>query len=384
MKNICIVRQGFSDDVRVRKEAFALVEKGYDVDLICLKREEEKKFDVINTINVYRIPMKRTREGVLNYISEYIFFLIIAFFKLTFLFIKKRYNCIQVNTLPDFLVFCTIIPKIFGSKIILDLHEPSPELFGTIFGRERKILIAIIKFFEKTSIKFADHAITVSENMYNNHLKKGVPPEKMSVVLNVPNVEFEPNRYNIEKPENEFVIISHGAMLKRYGQDIAIRAIDIVRKTIPQIRFFILGYGDYENALKELANKLELNEHVKFFGYIPYIDMIKMLKRADVGIVPIRRNPYSDLVHTNKMFEYIAMKKPVIITRTKAVEDYFNTCTHPCLSFFESGNEAELASCIVELYNNPGMQREMVINAYKHFESVKWEKVKEKYCSIFD
>ena len=94
-----------------------------------------------------------------------------ATIKLCALYFRNRYDFIQVNTLPDFLVFVTIVPKLFGAKIILDLHEPSPELFRVLFGDNRKLVIHLVKFFEKISIRYADLAITVSEQMKKNYIK---------------------------------------------------------------------------------------------------------------------------------------------------------------------------------------------------------------------
>ena len=150
MKRICIVRHGyFPADIRVRKEALALFDAGNLVDIICLRQDNEKKEEIYKGLHIYRIPVKRRRVGISRYLFEYIFFFFLATFKLCALYLKKRYDFIQVNTLPDFLVFVTIVPKLFGAKIILDLHEPSPELFRVLFGDNKKLLINLVKLFEK-------------------------------------------------------------------------------------------------------------------------------------------------------------------------------------------------------------------------------------------
>jgi len=99
--------------------------------------------------------------------------------------------------------------------------------------------------------------------------------------------------------------------------------------------------------------------------------------------VPVERNAYSDLIHTNKMFEFIAMKRPVVCSRTRAVEDFFGT-DDSCLAYFESGNPKDLARAILTLYKDPKKRETMVENAYKLFESVSWEIAKEHYCDIFE
>ncbi len=387
MKKVCIVRHGYyPEDVRVRKEALALIEKGYKVDVICiLKNPDDKRKGNYKGVNYYRIPLQHHRKGVLRYLFEYGSFFCLASIKLCRLFARNRYDFIQINTLPDFLVFVAIVPKLFGAKVILDLHEPAPELWGAIFGAQRKLLMWIVKSIEQISIRYADRSITVSEEMKSNYIKRGASPSKMSVILNVPNLEF--NLESFHDPtssgkNNKFLLLCHGAMIKRYGQGTAIKAMALIKEKIPNVELNILGYGDYEKELKRLTSHLKLNKYVKFRGFLPFEEMVEMVAISDIGIVPVEKNPYSDLVHTNKMFEYIAMKKPVVISRTRAVEGFFGS-DDSCLKYFTSGNEKDLARCIIELYNKPEKREEMVKNAYDKFELVRWEIVKEDYCSLF-
>ena len=387
MKKICIIRQGyFPVDVRVRKECLALAGRGHQVDVICLQDVNDGKKDCYKGVNVYRLPMKRHRGGIPTYLYEYLSFFCLAGLKLFSLFLKNRYDIIQVNTLPDFLVFATVIPKLLGAKIILDLHEPSPELWGSIFGFHRKLFIKTVQFVEQLSIRYADHAITVSDEMRENYIKRGANPSKLTVILNVPNPEFDTARYEEiyqNKMNNRFLLVCHSTWVKRYGIHVAIKAMSLVKSEIPFAKLTLLGKGEYEPELRRLIRDLDLEDQIDFRGFVPFDEMIKAIGDADVGIVPVEKNPYSDLVHTNKMFEYIAMRKPVIISRTRAVEDFFGR-DDSCLKYFESGDEKDLARCILELYHHPEQREKMVRNAYAKFESVRWEKTKEIYCNLFE
>ncbi len=384
MARVCIVNHS-EGDVRVWKEAKALKGRGYEVDIIGLRGEFENNIEVTDGITIYRLPGIHKRKGLISYLYIYFSFFCLATVKLCSLYFKKKYDFIQINTLPDFLVFVAIIPKYFGAKVILDLHEPTPELFSILFGKNRKLLLYIIKLIEQISIRYCDCAITVSEQMRNNYIKRGASADKIKVILNVPDLELD--QYLDKKGNNDkdhdFSLVCHGAMLKRYGQDVAIKAIRIVKEKIPTIRLNIIGYGDYKSELEKLVSKFELNHNVCFCGFIPFSEMVQIILDSDVGIVPIEKNAYSDLIHTNKMFEYIALNKPVIISRTKAVEDFFGK-NDACLKYFESGNEKDLAKCIIELYHNSEMRDEMVKNASKKFESIRWNITKSDYCGIYE
>ena len=101
MKKVCIVRHGYyPEDVRVRKEALALVEKGYKVDVICiLKNLDDQRQGIYKGVHYYRIPLQHLRKGVSRYLFEYLTFFSLASAKLCRLYIRNRYDYIQVNTL---------------------------------------------------------------------------------------------------------------------------------------------------------------------------------------------------------------------------------------------------------------------------------------------
>jgi glycosyltransferase involved in cell wall biosynthesis len=386
MQKVCIVRHGYyPSDPRLKKEAAALVDKGLHVDVVCLKRPEEKARETIAGVRVYRINIQHLRKGILRYIFEYSAFFCLATFKLCRLYFCNRYDFIQVNTLPDFLVFVSLIPKLFGARVILDLHEPTPELWNSKF-KYNKFMFNTITFFEQISIQYADRAITVSKQMRNNFISRGASPSKISVILNVPDDrEFNPDFFEFKlnrHPDKQFTLITHGAIMKRYGQDLAIEAVALLKEKIPSIRLDILGYGDYVSELKDLVRRLKLENYVHFHGFVPFDKMIAIINNSDIGLVPVEKNDYSVLVHTNKMFEYIAMKKPVIISRIKAVEEFFGA-DDACLKYFKPGDKEDFANCVIELYNNPKTRQKMVENALAKFRSVSWDVTKEEYCSLF-
>lgn len=384
MKKVCIIRHYYYPlELNVRREAETLLEAGFVVDVICSRKKGQKEGENVNGANVFRLPISHKKGGILRYAFEYLGFFILATIKLNLLYLTEKYDVIQVNTMPDFLVFVTAIPKIFGTKVVLHMHEPMSELWETKFGT-KKIITNLIKWVEQRTIKYADSVLTVTQQLKDRFISRGADETKITVIVNVPDErvfksELANNR--TKRNENCFVLISHGTIEERYGLDIAIRAISIARETINNIKYYILGEGEYKNDLIKLVEKLNLQKQVYFFGYLPFSKMIEIIANSNVGVVPIRKNLYSDLIHTNKMFEYIMFNKSVIISRTKAVEDYFNDAS---LMFFEPENEKDLARCILELYQNPAKRKSLVANASKIYEKYRWSKMKKKYLKIYE
>ena len=174
-------------ETRVEREALALRDHGIEVDVICLRYDQEEPTSLEEGVRVYRLPVKRHRgKGMLVQLLEYLTFFALAFLRLTFLHVRKRYDVVQVHNLPDFLVFAALIPKLTGAKIILDLHDLMPEFYAERTQQPMTSLgVRVIQWQERVSCRFADHVITVTQLWRRFLIERGQPPEKVAVVMNV-------------------------------------------------------------------------------------------------------------------------------------------------------------------------------------------------------
>ena len=133
LKGICIIRQApFPEDTRLRKEAETLRDKGWNVTVISAKYKKQSFRENWNKIKIYRLPVPHTRRSMTKMLLEYLAFSALAFVLQTALFLFKRFSVIQVNAMPDFLIFTTIIPRLFKIPIILDMYELMPELYRSL------------------------------------------------------------------------------------------------------------------------------------------------------------------------------------------------------------------------------------------------------------
>ena len=115
-------------ETRVEREALALIEKGFEVDVICLKDEGELSFENVDGVDVYRLPVMRNKGGFIKQFGEYLNFFVRVLFKLISLHSKRKYQVIQVHNLPDFLVFSALYPKIRGCAGWIPLDTRSDSL----------------------------------------------------------------------------------------------------------------------------------------------------------------------------------------------------------------------------------------------------------------
>ncbi|MHC4882029.1 MAG: glycosyltransferase family 4 protein [Planctomycetota bacterium] len=174
--------------------------------------------------------------------------------------------------------------------------------------------------------------------------------------------------------------MTHGMIEERYGQEVIIRALPIVRKSVEKVKLIIAGYGQEEELFK-LVEKFDCSEMVTFAGRVPFSKIRELIAGTTIGIVPLKRSPFSELCQPNKLFEFIACKRPVITSRLTAIEESFDDS---CVVYFEPGDHEELAQCIIELYHSPEKQRRLVENAYQRFEPLSWAQTQKVYLSVID
>jgi len=383
----------FPAELNVLREADTLLRNGYEVSIICLRGEDEKPFEILDGIAIHRMPIGHKRGKILRYLFEYNAFFLLASIKLLWMHIRKPFGFIQVNTMPDYLVFVATIPKLLGARVILHMHEPMPELYGTMFPKSyHKPLISMIRLSEKLSLKFADRALTVTREMRENFGRRGADVNNITVIVNVPDeARFRKEDYlqkidelaakkKEERRAGVFKIITHGAIEFRYGQDTIVEAVAKVRERIPGIEFRLLGNGAYLDNILALAREMKVDDRVKYLGFVSFDDMITELLSADVGVVSMKRNPYSDLVHTNKMYEFMALGQPVIATRLSSVSAYF---PDDSVVYYEAGSADDLADKLHSVFAHPEEVDARVEKATEIYETYRWDRESRKYLGVY-
>ena len=179
-----VLFSNYLTDARPRRAAEILAEHGAEVEVISLRADRsEPREETVNGVRIRRVPLKRRRGGKFNYIYQYAAFTVAAMFLLTMRSFRRRYHLVHAHNMPDFLVFSALFPKMLGARIILDLHDPMPELMLTIFKlRPESFSVRMLKWLEKLSTGFADVVLTVNlaskKNLRRAQLPAGKNPRR--------------------------------------------------------------------------------------------------------------------------------------------------------------------------------------------------------------
>ena len=131
-----VMFSSYPADPRPRRAADALIKSGASVELICLRDEGFRKRELLNGVDVRRVAVEQRRAGKFAYAYQYSAFILISAAILALRSLRRRYDLVYVHNMPDILVLSALIPKALGAKVILDLHDPMPELMTTIFGHD--------------------------------------------------------------------------------------------------------------------------------------------------------------------------------------------------------------------------------------------------------
>src|SRR5688572_8324413 len=115
----CIVRHAYYPDTHVRRDAETLARMGWDVSVVVLTRPGQPRRETLNGVRVYRLPVRHVRGSALRYFWEYIAFLTLAFLTLSALHLRRRLQVVEVDNMPDVLVFSALLPKLTGARILL-------------------------------------------------------------------------------------------------------------------------------------------------------------------------------------------------------------------------------------------------------------------------
>ncbi|MAT97554.1 MAG: glycosyltransferase WbuB [Anaerolineaceae bacterium] len=372
-------------ETRVQREALALIDAGYAVDVICLREPGEGPRVEEDGVQIYRLPVRRHKGyGLFVQLLEYLVFLILASMRVTVLHLRQRYGTVQIHNLPDFLIFAGLVPKLTGARLILDLHDLMPEFFASKFdsGMESRAVRLVI-WQERISCRFADHVITVTESWRQTLIARGVPAYKVSVVMNVADPRiFKRNGKRPSPNGHGFHLIYHGTFAHRYGVDLILRAVERVRPSLPNIHASLLGGGEYRDALVQLAEELDLADHVEISPtLLPANELPPLLQQADAGIVPNRSNIFTDGLLPTKLMEYVAVGTPVIAARTPTITTYFDD---QMVQFFTPNDVDDLTRCILELGQDKARRDALSQNADKFNQQYSWENVAANYVALID
>lgn len=175
----------------------------------------------------------------------------------------------------------------------------------------------------------------------------GVPPRRMAVLpVGVQSLEMLPPPPNNAPPVVQYA----GTYIPFHGVDVILRAAS----RMPEVTFELIGVGQTLPQARELAKNLGL-QNVQFIEqYVPQETLREWQARSTLMLGVFGEAAKTDYVIPNKVFEALALGRPIITAQSQAVSEQFTDGEH--LMLVPPGDDAQLAAAIHDLLANPDKQ----------------------------
>lgn len=360
--NVCMLAYAhYLNDARIKSYVRTLEDQGHRVDIIALRSDGEASVERREAGSIFRIMDKYQGRRSLMYVVSYLAFIVKAAFFLTRRSISGRYDVIHVHNMPNALVFAAAIPKMYGARLILDVHDLMTANYMVKFGiNEKSLVIRGLKLEQWVSAAIVDRVLCADDNQKEYLIEEcGIAESKITVLLNLPNVNLF-KAVNAERKSDSFRVVYHGTIAHRLGIDLILMAAAKAASRVP-LELWVYGAGDYLEEAIELAKRLEIDHAVHFSrSFFPVERIPEIVSGMDVGIIGNRRNLACDkFMLPVKLLEYVYLGVPVIAPRLQVIARYFD---ESMLRFYEPENVEQLADSLVELFHDKP-QRERLSSA---------------------
>jgi glycosyltransferase involved in cell wall biosynthesis len=382
----------FPPDPRVENEAVSLVKAGHEVFLFCLKYADEKTSEIINGIKVKRYTSSQL---------EYKLSALAYTFPLYTFWMQKKINQFIIETniealhIHDIRIAAAVFDtnKKYKLPVVLDLHDNMPEvmkLYPHLQKFPGKYIISPKKWKEKEEefILKADRVISVSPEFIET-LQIRLPSEKEKFVL-VPNTirksfyeDYKVDTTITERYKNKFVVLYLGDTHTRRGLQTAISGVEKLKHKIPNLKLVIVGKNTTDTILKQQVKDLRISDFVDFEGWQNVSLFQSYILSSAICISPLHRNLQHDVAYANKIFQYMSLGKPLLVSdaiaQKRLVERTKSGLVHQEKSVDDFTNQ------LLKLCKDASLRTELGENG-KHFvrNEFSWEQTSKKLLHLYN
>ena len=400
---LMLVENHFPQDTRVKNEAILLTESGYHVSVIALRKKGQVMTEVVNGVQVYRLPrlelFKKTSHGNLSragllflklksslgYLFEYCYFtgacLVVSFY----VFIRRGFDVIHAHNPPDTLFVVALPFKLLGKKFIFDHHDLCPELYRSRYRTGEGFFTRLLRVFEWCSLKLADITIATNESYKQVQMERARrDPRTIFIVRNGPDkLRMSPVQPSSRlKAMNKCILCYVGSLNPQDGVDYLLRSLRYLLHDLKRSDFHcvIMGTGDSLQDLRDLAGTLQLNGCVELTGFVSDEDLQSNLAAADICVDPDPSSPLNDVSTWIKIMEYMAYAKPIVSFDLK--ETRFSA--GDAALYVKPNGEAEFAKTIADLMAQPDLRQKMgSYGRWRVEQKLQWTKVGQNLLTAY-
>lgn len=373
----------FPPDARVENEASTLMEAGHEVILFCI--------DYPGGVNLFGATIEREEVGGVQVVRHSGSRLMYKLSALVYTIPLWRWwitphirRFIEDARLDLLHIHDMVIAEAaleanrqFDLPVVLDLHENRPaimELYKHVNSPAGRWLIDLNRWERKQRelMQRVDHVILVTEEARGEAERSaGIPMERTTSIPNVVRLKtFDPLLAEPEVDDsadssgrlsggaiNPFTLLYIGDTSLRRGTMTALEAVDRARHKIPELQLILVGASSQDDQLKRYVERNRLHDRVTFAGWQPPARLPGYIRSADLCLSPLLRNLHHDTTYANKLFQYMAGGRAVLVSDCTAQAAVVRS--ERCGLIHRAGDAEDLARAIERLYNNPDETKAM-------------------------
>lgn len=369
MNVLMVLDEEFPPDIRVENEAEALIKDGHSVTLACYTRKKLTEKETYKGIDIVRFPITDLLYKLKALSLSVPYYFNFWYKNLNLILQKNRFDVIHIHDLPLIKPGLKLSRK-FNIQLVADYHENRPEImkmYKHVKTFPGNILISLKAWqkYQKEITPEVDKLILVTNEAKDFYVDEyGLKRDKIFVVPNYADVKKSINvkidKSIINKYKNKFALVYFGDTGFRRGTLNIIEAAKALKKN-NKIQFIIIGTSKEQYLLENEVKNHNLN-NVLLTGYLPYEKAASYIAASKAGLCPFLRNIHHDTTYAKKMFQYMAFRKPVIVSdctaQTNVVKKY------RCGAVYKAGNSHELVDRIIQIMNNQ-IYQQLSDNAYQ-------------------
>ncbi len=211
------------------------------------------------------------------------------------------------------------------------------------------------------AVRLVDRVIMATQSNIDHFSEKfGVKKEKYRRIFNGAEDDiFRP--LESVKTEKDFLVSFHGTFIPLHGVEFIVRAAKILESE--GIRFLIIGRGQEKKRILDISRTLQL-KNIEFIDFMPKNELVFKLAGSDICLGTFGGNARAQREIAHKIFECLAMRKPLITADTPAIKELFN---EEELLLVKPADPESLAEGILKLKNDLVLRARLAQNGYDKF-----------------
>lgn len=391
--HVCMVLdKTFPSDIRVSKEARALAAGGHDVTLLCEGSDGTPTETTVGPLTVVRLdvdtpPTRRRVESLRYYLS----------------FVHPRWrrrldelvrgrgiDAIHVHDLP-MVATGLAVGDDRDIPVVADLHENYPEAIRQWRRMDDEFSIALpslaerslysvrrLKRLEGRCVRRADRVLAVCEEAERHyHRDCRALPNRTEVVGNTVDLTaFDADADPIDGFDDEFVVSYIGKYAPHRGLDTVVEALPDLLRQVPDARLLVVGApgtSQYGEEIDTLVAELGIEDRVTFTGWVDFEEVPRYTAASDVCLVPHADTPHTRTTIPHKLFQYMAVEKPVVVTDVPPLERVVSESEAGIV--VPSGDTGAMATSLTDLYDDPDRAERLGANGRRAVvDRYNWER----------